>query len=157
MRHRIFWPLVACLGLGGLTLVISQSTAKRAPGGAGGPGGPAGMPGGMPGMPGRFVVANASATQVLILDTATGQVYRAKEEDFKKMSDLPVMGGGHAPADNPRGRDGRGGAEDRRPEVKDNARPGDRRPEVKDAPRPGGRDARPAPKDDAPPRRNERE
>ena len=83
MRHRIIWPVVAALALGVVVLVISQSTAQRAGGG---------MPG-MPGMPGRFVVAHASANQVLILDTATGQVYRAKEDEFKKLSELPR--GGH--------------------------------------------------------------
>ena len=121
MSHRILWPLVACLGLGGLILVISQSTAQRP--GSGMPG----MPGGMPGMPGRFVVANASSSQVLILDTATGQVYRALEKDIKKLSELPHMGGGG---------DARPPARDRRSPAKD-----------KDDVRPPARDKRTAPKD----------
>ena len=157
MSHRFVWSIVAVLSLGGLIAFLSQSSAQRAGGGA-----PGGMPGmaGMPqGMPGRFVVANASSSQVLILDTATGQVYRAKEEDFKKMSDLPGMGqpGG--------GRDIRPGGRDRQPEPKEanprerrnpdneapkdkDARPRDRRDPPKDAPRP-------APQGDAPPRRQE--
>ena len=145
MSHRILWPLVACLGLGGLILVISQSTAQRP--GSGMPG----MPGGMPGMPGRFVVANASSSQVLILDTATGRVYRAKDDDFEKMSELPRIGGGA---------DARPPARDRRPEARDkdkDAPARDRRPPAKDKDdvRPPARDGRTAPKDkdEAPVRR----
>lgn len=156
MSHRILWPVVACLGLGGLTLVLSQSTAQR-PGG-GGLGGPpgmqGGMPGGSPGMPGRFVVANASSSQVLVLDTATGQVYRAKEADFKKMSDLPGMG-------QPGGGNARPPARDRRPDPNDDAPPParDRRPPGKDKDdvRPPAREDRPAPKEGPGPQRKDRE
>ena len=143
MRHRIIWPVVAVLALGGLFLIIRQSTAQRpereAP--------PGGMPGRPFGMPGRFVVANAHLDQgrwqVLILDTATGQVYRAKDEDFKKMSELPHMG-------QPGARDAQPPTRDRRPQVKDREekRPtDDRRPEAKDKDRPSKRDDRTPPKD----------
>jgi hypothetical protein len=140
MRHRIVWPVVATLALGSLILVISQSTAQWGAGGFGGnlPGTP-----GTPGMPGtqlRFIVANASSSQVLILDTATGLVYRAKEDDFKKLSDLPHLGGG---------RGVQPPARDRRPEsrdkVKSPAPARDRRTPEKDAP-----------KDEAPARREEK-
>lgn len=169
MSHRILWPVVACLGLGGLTLVLSQSTAQRV---VEPPSGGITVTGSRPaGPPGRFVVANASSLQVLILDTATGQVYRAKEEDFKKMSDLPRLG-------QPGGRDFGPPVRDGRPEPrdKDDARPArDRRSididaekdkdRAKNKDRPKKRDsrpkdkddARPTPKDDAPARRDEKE
>ena len=146
MSNRFVWSIVAVLSLGGLIAFLSQSSAQRAPGGR--PGGAAepgmpGMPGVPHGMPGRFVVANASSSQVLILDTATGQVYRAGEKDFKKMSDLPGMG-----------RDGQTPARDRRPEPKVEDRPRDGR-------RPPSKEESPARRpekgeDDAPPRPDEK-
>jgi hypothetical protein len=42
---------------------------------------------------GRFVVAHSSPERIVILDTATGQVYVATERDFKKMSEMPKVGG----------------------------------------------------------------
>ena len=172
MNHRFVWSIVAVLSLGGLIAFLSQSSAQRAPGGrAGGDGVPEmpRMPGmaAMPhGMPGRFVVANASSSQVLILDTATGQVYRAGEKDFKSVSELPGMGqpGGGRGVGQPGG--------GRRPEPKIEERPRDgRRPAAKDkeeapARRPEQRRDEAPPRDElrrpeqrrdeAPPRREER-
>ena len=119
MSHRILWPVVAALGLGGLILVISQSTAQR-PGGGGG---------GAPGMPGRFVVAHASAHQVLVLDTATGQVYRVPSDDFKKLSDLPRMEPGENFSDEKAAKVRK---RDRQPENQDAKEKKDRRPPPKD-------------------------
>ena len=46
-----------------------------------------------PGMQaGRFVVAHSTPERIVILDTATGQVYVATERDFKKMSEMPKVG-----------------------------------------------------------------
>jgi hypothetical protein len=151
MSHRFVWSVVAALSLGGLIAFISQSSAQRAGGGRAGGAAEPGMPGmaGPHGMPGRYVVANASPSQVLILDTATGQVYRAGEKDFKSVSDLPGMGrpGG--------GRDVRPPARDRGPEPKVEERPrDDRRPPAKDKEEAPQR--RPERVKDAPPQREER-
>jgi hypothetical protein len=64
------------------------------------------MPGpglGMGPHPGRFAVAHASEKRIVILDTATGKLYQAKESDFLPYADLPKFGDGGRP---PRG-DGR--------------------------------------------------
>jgi hypothetical protein len=171
MSHRIVWPVVAALSLAGVIAWLSQSSAQRAPGGRAGGAGEPGMAG-PHGMPGRFVVVNAQLlsrgeARVLLLDTMTGQLYRAEEKDVKKMSEMPGRG-------QPGGRDGRPPVRDLRPEPKldKDGRQRDRRPE-KDAPRndeDAGRpdrrtpvkdakerdDVRPTPKDQAPPRREEK-
>jgi hypothetical protein len=86
VTHRIVWPIAALLGLIVLVVGLSNVPAQRfRPGG--------GMPDFPPSQPGRFAVAHASATRVLILDTATGTLYRATEDDFKKMSEMPRFGG----------------------------------------------------------------
>ena len=64
MSNRFVWSIVAVLSLGGLIAFLSQSSAQRA-GGGGAPGGMPGMAGMPQGMPGRFVVANASSSQVV--------------------------------------------------------------------------------------------
>jgi hypothetical protein len=66
-------------------LVIAISTTPAQPGGFGGFR-----------MSGRFVVAHATATQVLILDTTTGSIFKAGEKDFKAYSELAksLEGGG---------------------------------------------------------------
>src|SRR5262245_20933905 len=83
MQSRIIWPVAGIIALLVVVLAVSFSGAQR-------PERPAlpGM-GGMLPMQGRFVVAHASATQVLILDTVTGKVYKAGEKDFKPVSELP--------------------------------------------------------------------
>jgi hypothetical protein len=88
MKHRILWPAVGVLGLLALAFVIGSAYAQRIVGGGGAAGvgiGPFGP------VPGRFMVAHASAEAVLILDTATGQVYKAVPKDFKKASELPKV------------------------------------------------------------------
>jgi len=77
---------VGVLGLGLLVLGFTRSSAQPPMGGFGGGFGFT--------QTGRFTVAHAMPSQVLILDTATGQVYQAKSGDFKKMSELPRVGGG---------------------------------------------------------------
>jgi hypothetical protein len=85
MKHRIVWPLAALLGLVILAIWISNIPAQP-----GRP--PAGMPG-FAGMPGRFAVAHANDKQIIILDTATGKLYRATDKDILKYSELPKTGG----------------------------------------------------------------
>jgi hypothetical protein len=84
VTHRIVWPIAALLGLIVLVVGISNVPAQRFGGGA--------MYSPYPPQPGRFAVAHATATRVIILDTATGKLYRATEDDFSKMSDLPKFG-----------------------------------------------------------------
>ena len=87
------------------------------------------MPG-MPGpMPGRFVVAHASARQVLVLDTTTGQVYRVPSDDFKSASDLPRMRPGENFGD---GKAAKEKLRDRQPENQEAKEKKDRRPPPKD-------------------------
>jgi hypothetical protein len=86
MNRRIVWPVAGVLGLAVLVLSISGLPAQR----------PINMP--TPGLhSGRFVVAHATPTRVIILDSATGQVYAAGERDFKPMSELPRPGEGSRP------------------------------------------------------------
>jgi hypothetical protein len=42
--------------------------------------------------PGRFTVAHASEKRIVILDTATGKLYQAKESDLLSYADLPKFG-----------------------------------------------------------------
>ncbi len=48
------------------------------------------MPGSGP-APGRFVVAFSSATRIVVLDSATGKLYQAKESDFLDIANLPKV------------------------------------------------------------------
>ena len=96
MSSRFLWPLAGLLGIAGLMLMFTTSSAQP-------------MAGGGWGISGRFVVAHASDKQVLVLDTATGQVYSVTE--FKAAADMPKLvgppvgrPGGERPAD--RGRPG---------------------------------------------------
>lgn len=108
MKSRIVWSVVGGLVLVGLAVVIGSSYAQRPGVGFSPFGAPAG----------RFAVAHASADAVLVLDTATGQVYKAGRDDFKKMSELPRI-------------DERG-----RPPVIDRDRPFGKEREKKDVDRP---------------------
>lgn len=86
MKNRIVWPIVGVLGVGMLAVLLSSVRAQRPPMGFGGPP-----------QPGRFVVAHASAERIVILDSATGQLYVGSEKDFKKLSELPRQGEGRPP------------------------------------------------------------
>jgi len=88
MDRRILWPAVGVVAVVALWWATPSTPAQ--------PGGPWGrfQP------TGRFVVAHASATQVLILDTTTGTIFKAGEKDFKAFADLAKMmeeGGGGPP------------------------------------------------------------
>ncbi|MGL4551088.1 MAG: hypothetical protein ACRC33_07865 [Gemmataceae bacterium] len=120
--------LVAGLGLAaaaGVLVWVSSSSAQR----------DGGMPGRM-GPPGRFICAFGSPAQVVVLDTATGQVYAINQRDFKSADDLARMR--DVPArpverlrDGDRPREG-----DRRPKERDEERLKDA--PLKDAPRKDG-------------------
>jgi hypothetical protein len=87
MNPRIVWSIAALIALAVLVASFTSLPAQREPG----PG--QFMRGGPVSVPGRFAVAHAKDKQVLVLDTFTGQVYRAEPEDFKKMSQLPRFDG----------------------------------------------------------------
>src|SRR6187401_285481 len=85
--------MLAGLGLVAVLAVlwlVSQSSAQRdRPPEARAEGVPAvGIRVGPMQQPGRFVSAFASADTVLVLDTATGNVYRVTEVNFKSAADL---------------------------------------------------------------------
>ena len=84
MTHRIVWPITVLFGLLLLAVGIGSVPAQRQPG--------APFWGGMPPQPRRFAVAHATATKVIILDTATGKLYRGNEDDFLKLSESPKVG-----------------------------------------------------------------
>jgi hypothetical protein len=79
--HRIVWPITALLGVIVLAIGINNVVGQRPPG----------LGGYSPYPPpvGRFVVAHANENRIIILDTGTGKLYKATENDFGKMSDLP--------------------------------------------------------------------
>ena len=87
MKHRVVWPIAGVLGLAVLVVGITKLSAQRPP---------INLPGLAPPV-GRFVVAHATAARVIILDSATGQVYVAEEKDFKPVSALPKVGEGFRP------------------------------------------------------------
>jgi hypothetical protein len=87
MYHRIVWPIAGLLGVAILALSIRTLPGQ----------GPGPMPY-MMGQVGRFVVAHATEKQIVILDTSTGQLYKASSDDFKKFSELPKTGTGVYPA-----------------------------------------------------------
>jgi len=99
MTARVVWPVAGLLGLGLLVFArfAPPSSAQRperpardtpAARGADSPLATLRPP------VGRFVVARATKQEIVILDTATGQLYKATPNDFKKFSELPKIGEG---------------------------------------------------------------
>jgi hypothetical protein len=83
MKQNLAWPIAAVVGLGILVFGLSSGLAQR----------DRPLEGMRPqGQPWRFTVAHANAGRIVILDTATGQLYVANEKDFKPHSDLPRVG-----------------------------------------------------------------
>jgi hypothetical protein len=82
VTHRIVWPITVLLGLIILAIGISNAPAQRRPD----------TPVYIPPMSGRFAVAHATATTFIILDTATGKLYKAGEADLLKASEMPKVG-----------------------------------------------------------------
>jgi hypothetical protein len=90
MSTRTIWSLAALAGV--VLLVVGLGTLWAqipAPGGFQ-PFMPGPMMGGAP--HGRFTVAHASEKRIVILDTATGKLYQAKDADLLPISDLPKVG-----------------------------------------------------------------
>lgn len=143
MNHRVMWPVLGVAGLLGLVVAVSITSAQR----------PIPMP--YTGMPGRFVVAHASATTVVLVDTSSGQVYRVNEKEFKTAADLakltepmrppmPIF-----PKDGPRPIKDGPDIKERPPirEIKDRPPIKDRRPD-RERPREDGRERPPVEKED---------
>jgi hypothetical protein len=114
MCCRTTWSIAGLAGAALLLLGLGSMWAQRpldAPRVPQPPFGPGpGM--GMGPHPGRFSVAHASEKRIVILDTATGKLYQAKESDLLPYADLPKFGEAGRP---PRG-DGRDRDRDRRRE-----------------------------------------
>jgi hypothetical protein len=71
--------------------------------------------------PGRFVVAKLSGQNIILLDTATGDLYEAKPDDVKKFSDKPKFDRPPAPFPaRERPREKERDKEEKRPERKSN-------------------------------------
>jgi hypothetical protein len=105
MNARTFWSFAGLGGAGllllGLGTLWAQFPAPPQPFMPGPGFGPA---------HGRFTVAHASEKRIVILDTATGKLYQAKESDLLPFSDLPKVGESGRPArgngaPRPRGRE----------------------------------------------------
>lgn len=93
MSNRVFWPIAGVFALAFMALVVSsQSSAQRRPQPEDRDERP--QPVVRPGFmaAGRFVVAHATEKQIVILDTATGQLYKATDKDIKAYKDLPRPG-----------------------------------------------------------------
>lgn len=101
MQSRWLWPIV---GAAAVVVVVASYSGAQRPERPDGP--PMGGPFGPGPAAGRYVVAHGSATQVLILDTATGRVYKVTEKEFKPSSELPRVFEGPRPPfrDGPRDR-----------------------------------------------------
>jgi hypothetical protein len=93
MHCRTVWSIAGCAGAGLLIFGLGTMWAQR-PVEPPRPGIPPFMQ--MPGfggpMQGRFAVAHATEKRIVILDTATGKLYQAKESDLLPFSDLPKVG-----------------------------------------------------------------
>lgn len=143
--------LAGVILLGFVILGISNLFAQRFPGNRSAMG-----PGGI----GRFQVVQASGGTIILLDTVTGDLYRAGERDVKPYKDRPrvVIPRAPGPRDDVFPRDGR--RDDRRRDAgrpRDDFRPrdGERdRPRGAARPRDGERDR---PRDAARPRERERD
>jgi hypothetical protein len=87
MNQRIVWPLAFVAGAGLLAFGLASTFAQRPPE----------APPVSPVFYGRFIVAHAAAERVLVLDSATGQVYKFLEKDFRRPADLPKVDAGFRP------------------------------------------------------------
>jgi hypothetical protein len=84
MKNKGVWVLAGVAALVLLIVGITQLPAQRAGGGV--------IIGGPP--VGRFVVAlvekdTGGTNHIILLDTATGELYKATDEDIKKFADKP--------------------------------------------------------------------
>jgi hypothetical protein len=81
MKRKLIWTALGVVAAALLLTVASRLRAQRPPG----PG--TGLV--LPNLPGRFVVARTVGENIILLDTATGDLYRATPDDIKKFSDKP--------------------------------------------------------------------
>jgi hypothetical protein len=75
MTHRTWTVTALVVALGGLMFGLSQSAAQREEP-------PRGQPL-FPGPVGRFVVARSNPSEIVVLDTVTGELYSAGPRDIK--------------------------------------------------------------------------
>lgn len=90
MKHRIVWPIVGVLGLLALLIAFNTTSAQPKPG-------MTWVPPGIAPPSGRFTVAYHSEKTIVVLDTATGKLYKATDKDFLPLSKLPKLEGGMVP------------------------------------------------------------
>jgi hypothetical protein len=95
---RHFWIVPALIvGVGGLMFGLSRAPAQRGEGGLGfAPREPVG----------RYQVVRSNELQVVLLDTATGDLYSATPRDFKPYSDRPRAEGRRPFGDREPGKEG---------------------------------------------------
>jgi hypothetical protein len=111
MRRSIAWPIAGVVALAIVVYGITAVNAQRDP--------PREGFGRMPPQVGRFAVAHAGPERIVILDTATGQLYAGYPKDLKALSELPKVGElGRQPL--------RRGEEGERPRDKDREKPRER-------------------------------
>jgi hypothetical protein len=134
MSHRAFWPLLGFLLLAGLIVGLTLGNAQPF------------RDGPAPGMdrsgpPGRWVVARVKEHSLILLDTATGDLFEARDADIKPYSERHRTA---PPLPPPVRQRDRGEDKDRPPESRD--RDKDRPLEIRDKDRARDKD-RPRSKD----------
>jgi hypothetical protein len=85
MNDKKTWVVGGLLVLGLLIAALSQLTAQRPP---------AARPLGGEGPVGRYAVVLVDRGDVILLDTVTGDLYRATQDDIKPHASRPRLGGG---------------------------------------------------------------
>jgi hypothetical protein len=85
MNDKKTWVVGGLLVLGLLIAALSQLTAQRPP---------AARPLGGEGPVGRYAVVLVEGGNVILLDTVTGDLYRATQDDIKPHASRPRFGGG---------------------------------------------------------------
>jgi hypothetical protein len=88
MNRRLTFLLASMAGVLLLIAAVSTLSAQRTPFNGQPMMGP--MPGFGPAQ-GRFVVAFSSAARIVVLDSATGKLYQARESDFLDIANLPKL------------------------------------------------------------------
>src|SRR5437879_314873 len=85
MKNHSVWAIVVLVALVAGALVATQLSAQRPQPGPG-------IAPYMPVQPGRFVVVKVDGKNIILLDSATGDLYKAGEDDIKKYSARPKIG-----------------------------------------------------------------
>jgi hypothetical protein len=109
MNRKGAWITIGVVFLGVALFGLANLFAQRGAGGRGGPGGPGGFGLGI----GRFQVVSSSTSAIIILDTMTGDLFKADPaKDVKPYRDRPRIDLGPPPLD-------KDGLKDRPPPPKD--------------------------------------